>query len=115
MEVKEFYETVGGDYQDVMNRLPTEALVVKFLKKYASGDEFGRIVEAYEAKDYRKLFEETHNVKGMTANLSLTKLCGVVTEMCEAVRHGDPEIDLEPLMEKAKEYQKLVLENIALI
>ena len=34
MTVKEFYDTIGADYQNVLSRLMKDALVLKFLNKY---------------------------------------------------------------------------------
>lgn len=112
MELKECYEKIGGDYSDVMNRLPNEALILKFLKKYAASGEFDKMIAAADAKDYNALFETTHNLKGMSANLSLTKINKTITEICEAVRHGEPQIDLEPLIAQAKADQAEFLEII---
>jgi len=108
VDIRELYNVVGGDMTDLLTRLPREDMVERFVRKYLDSSEFENMLNAYENKDYRALFESTHQLKGMTANLSLTKQQAVFSEICESVRHGEPNIDLEPLVEKAKvEYQTL--------
>jgi len=109
MTLKECYEMMGGDYEEVIDRLPREASIVKYLKKYVDSNEFDKMLEAYNNKDYKCLFEETHNIKGMSANLSISVLGKTVSEICEAVRNGDPQIDLEPIIERAKEEYAIVV------
>ena len=109
MTVKELYDLVGGDYADLLTRLPKEELAERFVRKYVDGDEFDHMIAAFEAKDYRKVFEVSHNLKGMAANLSLVKNNKTLVEICESVRHGDPEFDISGLVEQAKEeHAKLV-------
>ncbi len=109
MNIRECYEYIGGDYVDLMNRLPMEDLIVKFLKKYATGTEFSELEAAYASKDYETVFSVSHNLKGMTANLSLKAINLPITEICEAVRHGKPSVDLEPFMVEARSKQNLLL------
>lgn len=109
MNIREFYVQAGGDFEDLMTRIPMEHMVGKFVRKYISCGEFENLVTAYESRDYQKMFEASHNLKGMSANLSLNANSKTISMICEAVRGGEPTIDLEPLMEQAKqEHAKLV-------
>lgn len=113
MSVKELYEIIGGDYNDVLSRLPNDAFIIRFLKKYSATDEFNKMIEAYESKNYPALFEVSHTLKGMSANMSLTRIYKNVSEICESVRNGNPIIDLEPLINQAKEDQALLLDLVS--
>lgn len=109
MTIKELYDVIGGNYEDLMTRIPKENMIERFVRKYVDCKEFDKLAEAYEAKDYKRLFETSHNLKGMSANLSFSKINKTITEICEAVRKGEPKIDLSELMATAqKDYELLV-------
>ena len=103
MELKEFYEKVGGDFDGVFSRLAKEERIVKYLKMFYSGDDFSPVYKAYEEKDYPELFRSTHNLKGLALNLGLSKLADSSSELCELVRNKEPECDLKPFVETVKE------------
>lgn len=113
MTVRECYDSIGGDYLDIWNRIPKDDLILKFLKKYAAGKDFDAMLDAYERKDYQKLFETSHSIKGITLNLSLVKINQIITKICEAVRNGEPDMDLTELIELAKNEQHMIIEKIS--
>lgn len=113
MTVQECYDSIGGDYPDILNRIPKDDLILKFLKKYAAGKDFDAMIDAYERKDYQKLFETSHNIKGITLNLSLVKINQIITKICESVRNGEPDTDLTKLINLAKKEQSLIIEMIS--
>ena len=39
MTLQEFYDRIGGDYKATISRLPSEALIKKFVLKYPGVDE----------------------------------------------------------------------------
>lgn len=112
MTVKECYELMEGDYNDVINRLSKDERVEKYLKKFVASEDFGCLVAAIEAKDYELVFRYSHNMKGMAANLSFTKLAVSSSNLCENVRPGQPKEDCGPLMEKVIEDYNQVVDAI---
>ena len=36
MELEELYQKIGGDLETVMKRIPSEAMIGKFVRKYAN-------------------------------------------------------------------------------
>lgn len=102
MDLKQVYEAMGGDYVSVTSRLPKEESVAKFLRKFKDVNEFDSMLKAAEEKDYKTVFATSHTLKGVCANLSITKLCKSCTDVCEAVRHDDPTVDLDALIEVCK-------------
>ena len=90
-------------------------LALVFIKKYVENDGFNKMIQAYDKKDYKALFETAHNVKGMTANLGLKSLSNISSSICESVRKGEPDMDLEPLIENAKKIQTDIIKNVALL
>lgn len=108
MTVRELYQEIGGDYDDFVTRIPKESLLSKFVRQYVSGDEFARMIAAYEAGDYKGVFDASHSLKGMAANLSLNKIRETISAICEATRMGDPVNDISQLIETAKQdHEKL--------
>ena len=109
MTLKECYDFMGGDYNDAVARLINDENVARFLKKFLDNKDFEKMEEAILEKNYQEVFSTSHNLKGMAANLSLTKLTRSCSDICEQVRHGEPKVDLQSLLETAKsDYIKVV-------
>ena len=43
MTLQEFYTRIGGNYDDTLRRIPSEALVRKFVLKYPNDPSFGQL------------------------------------------------------------------------
>jgi len=112
MTIKELYQEIGGDYDDFVKRIPKESLLSKFVRQYVSGDEFSKMITAFEAKDYAGVFDASHSLKGMAANLSLKKIRETIATICEATRNGEPAEDISPLIEVAKKDQEKLISLI---
>ena len=107
MKIQECYEAFGGDYNDVMNRLPKEELVIKFLRKFAENDIYDKLQQAVVDKDYENVFAHSHNLKGTAANLSITALYKSASALCDSVRNGEVRGDVDALMvDTAAIYEK---------
>lgn len=46
MTLQEFYTRIGGNYDDTLRRIPSEALVRKFVLKYPNDPSFGQLKDA---------------------------------------------------------------------
>lgn len=110
--VREFYETLNGDYESALSRILKESSMVKFLKMFADDLQYSKMMEGLENKDYKQVFAASHDIKGTCANLGLTQLAKSSSDICEAVRHGEPTVDMVPLIEKVKEDYKITIEYI---
>lgn len=86
MELKEFYEKVGGDYEDVLRRLPAVGMVKKFVRKFMEDPSYGRLQTALEQEDIPIAFREAHTIKGTAANLGLDTLAVAATALTEELR-----------------------------
>jgi len=102
MDLRQVYEAMGGDYDSVISRLPKEESIARFLRKFRDVNEFDKMVEAAANKNYEEVFASSHTLKGVCANLGISNLCNSCTEVCEAVRHGAPTVDLDALIEVCK-------------
>ena len=51
MKLEELYQKIGGDLETVMKRIPSEAMIGKFVRKYANDPTYNRLTAAVEAKN----------------------------------------------------------------
>lgn len=57
MTLQEFYARVGGDYSATLSRLPSEALIKKFVLKYPGDPSFEQLRAALDAQDWELAFQ----------------------------------------------------------
>ena len=69
MTVKECYEQMGADYEDVLGRLRNEALIRKFAKKFLEDGSFQMLKDGLAKKDGEMAFRAAHTLKGVCQNL----------------------------------------------
>lgn len=104
MTVRECYEKMGGDYDDVLARLRDDARILRFLGKVADDGSFALLTSSLKARNMPEAFRAAHTIKGVCMNLSLSKLYASAHALTEALRgresYGD---DIAPLYEKVKE------------
>lgn len=102
MTVAECYNKIGGDYENAMERFKSEALVKRFLPMFLSDPSFNELTEALKNDDVQTAFRAAHTLKGVSANLSLSRLSKVSAEITEMLRAGN--------LAEAKEYFSAVKE-----
>lgn len=56
MTLQECYAALGGDYQDVSSRLPSERLVQKFILRFLDDQSFALFRTSMDAKNYDEAF-----------------------------------------------------------
>ena len=56
MTLQEFYDRIGGDYKATISRLPSEALIKKFVLKYPGDPSFNQLKDALAAQDWELAF-----------------------------------------------------------
>ena len=74
MTIQECYAALEGDYQEVLGRLYSDALVQKFVGKFLSDQSFQLLESSLKAGNYDEAFRAAHTLKGVNQNLSFTKL-----------------------------------------
>lgn len=110
MTVKECYAIVGN-YDDAMSRLMKEELAARFLKKFENDTSYNELKAAYEAGDIEGIFSASHTLKGVAANLSLTNVQSIASEITELYRDRQ-EHDMGDRMEKLEKEYNLAVETI---
>ncbi|MDL2215841.1 Hpt domain-containing protein [Ruminococcaceae bacterium OttesenSCG-928-N02] len=103
MELKEFYDEIGADYNAVLTRLMgNEAFIKKYLVKFLEDTNFEGLTQAVNKEDYPAVEVHAHTLKGLCSNLELTALCDATTDMVVAVRAQD-HARIAPLFEQAQQ------------
>ena len=109
MNVKEFYESINGDYQYALSIMMNDFLIERMIAKFMSNNSYQEMIDAYDKKDYASLFPLAHSFKGVTGNLALTELYEISSVITEATRNGaTPNLDNEI---KALKDRYQILEN----
>lgn len=112
MTVKEFYDSIGSRYEDVIGSLLSDERIMKYLGKFNACDDVNILKAQLEEENWEEAFRSVHSLKGMCLNLSLSSLAIASSNLCEELRHGKPEIDVWPLYESVVKEYELVHEGI---
>lgn len=104
MTIQECYAALGGDYEEVLNRLYSEALVRKFVGKFSSDPSFRLLNDSLKAGNYEEAFRAAHTLKGVSQNLSFTKLYQSSHEITEALRTANYDLALQLLPRVEADY-----------
>lgn len=91
MTVQEFYEEVGGDYNDIMSRLRTEERIKKFAGMFTRDESYAALVRYIESGDADEAFRAAHTMKGMCQNMAFTRLYQSSHAITEILRGKDLE------------------------
>ncbi len=89
MTVEEFYREIRGDYDEVIKRLRKAEKIPRFVSMFLKDTNYAELKAAIEAEDTEAAFKAAHNLKGVSANLSLSELSRLASEITEALRGGD--------------------------
>ena len=106
MDVKQCYEKMGGDYDDVMSRLRTDERIKKFALKFLADGSYDSLCRTLEAEDYSEAFRAAHTLKGVSQNLGFTGLYMASETLTEMLR-SHPEDYTPSMLDGLKaEYEK---------
>ena len=86
MTIKECYEAMGGDYEDVLKRLMNEARIQKFALMFKKDPSMSQLTQAMDAGDVETAFRAAHTLKGICLNLGFDNLFAPSQELTEKLR-----------------------------
>ena len=107
MTVKEAYESVGSNYDNVLKRLGSEGMIKRFAIKFLDDPTFQDLKKALDAGDGESAFRAAHTMKGICLNLGFDKLYEVSAELTEQLR-GREIAGSEAQYEKVAEQYELL-------
>ena len=108
MDIKECYEAMHGDYEDVFSRLRNNALIIKLVKKFESDQSYAELKQGLADKDAEKAFRAAHTLKGVCLNLGFDELFEVSAELTEKLRERKTAGSEELFQKVSQKYQKTV-------
>ena len=88
MTIKEIFAVTGSDYEDVIKRFGSEALVRKFVLKFTDDPSFGDLKEALHDGRTNDAFRAAHTLKGICINLGFSALYRPTADLTEILRGG---------------------------
>lgn len=101
MTLKECYAAMEGDYDEVFSRLRKDERIQKFVVKFLDDKSFGELKAAVEAGDMDMAFRAAHTLKGVSQNLSLSKLFECTNKLTELLRGGQMDEELYKQVEQS--------------
>lgn len=112
MTLKEFYETIGENYEDVFSRFGDEAFLKRFVIKFLDDPCFSDLKTALSRRDTEAAFRAAHTLKGICLNLGfqdLYKESAAVTErLRECVKSESAPANSRVPMNLESRYQALI-------
>ena len=114
MTVKELYESFGGNYSFAIQMMMNDQFIKRMLTKFVQNNSFKDVVDSYEAKNIRGVFDASHSLKGVCGNLALTPLYEKAVVICEKTRlvHENDFIELDLEINELKEAYDLVITSL---
>ena len=109
MDIKECYEAMHGDYEDIFSRLRNNALIIKLVKKFESDQSYAELKQGLADKDVEKAFRAAHTLKGVCLNLGFDELFEVSAELTEKLREKETAGSEELFQKVSEKYQKTVM------
>lgn len=108
MTIQEIYKELKADYNDVLSRFKNDERIEKYLRKLVQMNDFEELEQSLANKNYEDAFRYVHNIKGMSINMGISSLIGASDELCELLREGNPQTDIEPYFERVSiEYKRI--------
>ncbi|MDO4546691.1 MAG: Hpt domain-containing protein [Clostridia bacterium] len=85
-------EQAGVNYHKGVNRFLGDAELYELvLMSFLDSDILARSEDAYNSRDYKKLFECVHEMKGASGNADMEALYRISCTLTETLRNGNPD------------------------
>ena len=111
--MQECYKAIGGNYEAVLGRLHSEALIQRFTLKFLEDQSYLQLKQTLENKNYEDAFRSAHTLKGVCQNLSFDRLYEVSNELTELLRdRTGAQPGISKAMEKVTEVYEMTIEEI---
>ncbi len=112
MTFQAFLQTLP-DHETVLQRFGgSEALLLRFVRKFPGEPTFGQLKAAMEAGDWKGVETAAHTLKGVAGNLGFQQLFSLSQQMVDAVRRDDLAL-LPALWQQAEAAYTVLCEQIA--
>ena len=95
MNIKEFYDSIGEDFNDVIGRLRAESRVCKYVLKFPEDKSFDNLLSSMKEKNYAEAFRAAHTIKGTCLNLSFNSFAAIASDITEKLRNFEDTAAIE--------------------
>lgn len=89
MTLKECYDAMGADYDKAITYLRSEKLLSKYVLKFLDDKSYELLCTSFANEDWGESFRAAHTIKGISQNLSFTKLIDSASALTESLRGGE--------------------------
>ena len=100
MSLRECYEAMGADYDEMFSRVGNEGLMERFLHMFLEDGSYEALKKELEEKNAEEAFKAAHTLKGVALNLALTKLVASASEITDALRGGNLSAEIFEIMDR---------------
>lgn len=111
MQIKEFYNEIGSDYQKVFARLCSNDIITKFVKVFPQDENYQKFLDEYQSGNLEEAFRAVHTLKGLCLNLGLDRLSKSSIDITEALRGGKNDVTPQMISKMSEDYN-FIVENI---
>lgn len=112
MTIKECYEKIGGNYDEVLRRMMKEERILKFLKMFLQDPTFQTLCQEMDNQNYPEAFRAAHTLKGLCQNMAFTWLNEPTVELTECLRDGTMKDGALEYLAQVKERYQVTCEEI---
>ncbi len=89
MTIRECYERLGQNYEEVLDRLGNETILKKFVIKFLDDPSYQMLEEGLKTGNAEQAFRAAHTIKGICLNLGFDKLYQASSDLTEQLRGKD--------------------------
>lgn len=109
MTLKELYSEIEGNYEEIMGRMNDEGIVGMLVGMLLEDASYAKLVKAMDEENVEEAFGAAHTLKGICANISVTKLEQISSEITELLRGG---LDFEGAKAKMDDLSQIYRKTI---
>lgn len=108
MTIEQCYQALGGDYDQMVRRVSSPERVGKFLAMFLEDDSFAQLCRILEQGSREEAMQAAITLKGVSGNLSFTRLFDSTSRLAQALRPGE-QTDPAPFLEQVRQdYEQTV-------
>ena len=115
MTIEECYGRMGADYPDVLRRMGKADRVERFLRKLPQDGSFSLLCSSVSDGNIEEAFRAAHSLKGICANLGLSRLYDSSSALCDALRGGIWQESCSAMLETVKFQYEDAMASIRLL
>ncbi len=88
LNIKEFYQKIGTNHNDVCRRLISEELVIKYLKQFLNDNSFSMLDNSIKEHDYDRAVHASHTLKGLCVTLGFGNISQQIIALHSNLQKG---------------------------